>query len=213
MDIVLFGMQGSGKGTQGAMLAQKTGWKVFETGGVLRALASQDSELAKKVKSIMEAGNLVPTEVVMEIIANFIETEGGDDPIIFDGIPRSMDQAIPFDELMKKEGRDFLGVLIDIDQETALKRLTTRRICEGCKAVYVATYDKDECEKCGGKLITRSDDNPEAIQQRLENYAAKTVPVIEKYESEDKMLRINGLPTPDEVEIELENKLKEKGLI
>lgn len=209
MDLVFFGMQGSGKGTQGKLIAERHGLQVFETGAELRKLASEDSELGQKVKEIIEAGHLVPNEVVMEIIENFANTIPEGKSVLFDGIPRKMEQAETFNTLMGKLGREFMGVLIKISEEVALKRLTTRRICGECKAVYPAKYDQDSCEKCGGELVTRADDNVDSIKTRLEAYSGETLPVIQKYMEEGKMLEIDGEGTIEEVDALLEKTLKE----
>ncbi len=198
MDIVLFGIQGSGKGTLGKAVAEKYGLMVFETGGELRKLAQEDSDLGRKVKSIVEAGNLVPNEVVMDIIENFMQKLPAGKNVLFDGIPRKMVQAETFDALMKKYNRQMLGILIEVPEDVVMKRLMSRRICENCKTVYPAAYTKETCEKCGGKLVARNDDNPESIKTRIKAYFDETMPVIEHYEKEGKMLRMNGnLSIPD----------------
>lgn len=192
MDIVLFGIQGSGKGTLGKLVADKYGLVVFETGGELRKLSAEDSELGRKVKSIVEAGHLVPNEVVMDIIENFMGKLPAGKDVLFDGIPRKMEQAETFDALLGKLGRDMLGVLIEVPEQTVMKRLTSRRLCEKCKTVYPAAYAKDTCEKCGGKLVNRSDDNPESIKTRIKAYYDETMPVIDHYKKLNKMLTMNG---------------------
>jgi adenylate kinase len=192
MDIVLFGIQGSGKGTLGKMVAEKYGYLVFETGGELRKLSAQDSELGKKVKSIVEAGRLVPNEVVMDIIENFMTQVPAGKEVLFDGLPRKMEQAETFDALMDKLGRKFTGILIDVPEDIVMKRLMSRRICENCKTVYPSAYTKDKCEKCDGKLVARSDDNPESIKTRIRAYYDETTPVIEHYKKHGKMLVMNG---------------------
>lgn len=197
MDLIFFGMQGAGKGTLGKSIAAKYGLKIFETGGELRRLAAEDSELGRKIKSIIESGNLVSNEVVMEIVENFVENLEGDSPILFDGIPRSVEQAETLNALLDKHGREYKGVLIEIAKETALTRLTTRRICSACKTVYPATYTAEACE-CGAELITRKDDNPEAIEKRLELFQTETVPAINLYT--DRMITIDGEPTIEVVQ-------------
>jgi len=192
MDLVLFGIQGSGKGTLGKAVAEKYGYVIFETGGELRKLSSEDSELARTVKSIVESGKLVPNEVVMNIIENFMSKLPAGKNVLFDGIPRKMVQAETFDALMKKLGRDMIGVLIEVPEEVTMKRLMGRRICENCKTVYPGAYTKETCEKCGGKLITRSDDNAESIKTRIQAYYEETMPVIDHYKKMGKMLTMNG---------------------
>ena len=192
MDIVLFGIQGSGKGTVGKAVAEKFGFKIFETGSALRALSQETSELALKVKSIIEAGHLVPNEVVMDIIENFMQGLQPGEKVLFDGIPRKMEQAESFDALMQKHGRDFTGIFIEVPDEVAVKRLLTRRICKNCKNVYPASYEEKTCQKCGGELITRSDDNPESIKNRLQAFFDETMPVIQHYQKMGKMKKVNG---------------------
>jgi len=192
MDLVLFGMQGSGKGTQSKLIAEHCGLTIFETGAELRRLSTEDSDLARKVKTIIEAGNLVPTEVVMEIIADFLHHLPSGANALFDGIPRSDDQQKLFDELMQKEGRSFTGLLIELSEQEALKRLTTRRMCPSCKTIYPAAYTKDICEHDGSTLITRQDDTPDAIRVRIDTFLQKTVPVIEFYKAQNKMLVVRG---------------------
>lgn len=185
-------MQGAGKGTLGKAVAARYGLQFFETGAELRKLSASDSPLGQKVKSIIEAGHLVSNEVVMEIVENFIENLPEGASVLFDGIPRKVEQANSLNTLLQKHNRNYKGVLIEISEETALKRLTTRRICQGCKAIYPATYTAEECEKCGGQLVTRADDNPEAIQTRLQAFKTETIPAIELYK--DKLITINGEP-------------------
>ncbi len=192
MDLVLFGIQGSGKGTQSKLIAERCGLQIFETGAELRRLASENSELGLKVKGIIEAGHLVPTEVVMEIIADFLHNLPAGKAALFDGIPRSDDQQKLFDELMAREGRSFMGLLIELSEAEALKRLTTRRMCPSCKTIYPAMYTAETCEKDGSTLITRQDDTPDAIRVRIDTFMQKTVPVIEAYKAQGKMLIVKG---------------------
>lgn len=197
-------MQGAGKGTIGKAIAEKYNLQIFETGGALRALSQEDSELARKVKSIIEVGHLVPNDVVMEIVENFLSKLPQGTNILFDGIPRKVEQAESLNALLKKNGRAYRAVLLDISEETALKRLTTRRICKVCKTIYPADFTGEKCTAlingatCNGELITRSDDNPEAILTRLKAFRDETLPAMELYK--DGMIKINGEANIEEVE-------------
>ncbi len=213
MDIALFGIQGSGKGTIARAVCAKYGFHYFETGGELRKLASQDSELAQKVKAVMESGSLVSNEIVMEIIEDFMNSLPDDKPIVFDGIPRKPVQATTFDALMEKKDRDFMGILVEVPEDMAMERLTKRRVCSKCKSVYPADYKEEACEKCGGELVTRSDDNPESIKTRFHAYFDETYPVIEKYKSEDKLITIDGTPDIETVRDNVFTLLEEKELV
>ncbi len=197
-------MQGAGKGTLGKAVAQEFNLEIFETGGELRKLANEDSELAKKVKSIIEAGHLVPNEVVMEIVENFMENINSEKGILFDGIPRKVVQAESLNKLLSKHSREYKAVLINISEETALERLTTRRICKKCKHVYPSDFNGEHCtviqengEKCNGELITRSDDNIQSIKNRIDAFKNETIPAIELYS--DKLIKIDGEPSISEV--------------
>ncbi|MBT4917387.1 nucleoside monophosphate kinase [Candidatus Peregrinibacteria bacterium] len=197
MDLIFFGMQGAGKGTLGKYVAEKYGLEVFETGGALRTLAQEDSELGKKVKETIESGQLVSDELVMEIVEDFLGKLPEGKNMIFDGIPRTSHQAELLMALLDKYERQYKAVLIDIAKDTALTRLTTRRVCKDCKTVYAVNHEGDNC-KCGGELMTRADDNPEAIQKRLDTYENETVPAINKFE--DKLIKINGEPVIEKVQ-------------
>lgn len=207
MDIVLLGIQGSGKGTQSKFLQDQYGLVYFETGRELRKLSQEDSPLGQKVKSIIEAGHLVPSEVVMDIIADFMSKLPRGAQVLFDGIPRKKDQAEQFEQVMKDTGREFACVYITLSKEEAMKRLTTRRICEKCKTVYPATYTEETCSACGGKLITRSDDNPESIQNRINAFFNETTPVIEDYRARNMLVEVTGEQSIEDVTKELFSKL------
>lgn len=196
MDLIFFGMQGAGKGTLGKSLAKDFGLQIFETGAELRKLASEDSELGHKVKSIIEAGNLVSNEVVMEIVENFMNNLEGNSPILFDGIPRKVEQAQSLNALLEKHQREYKAVLINISKETALTRLTTRRIDPVTKEVFPADYPSDT-SPAGNALVTRKDDNPEAIETRLNLFETETKPAIELYQ--EKLIVIDGEPSIDQV--------------
>lgn len=208
-NFVLFGIQGSGKGTQGKIIAKKYGYTIFETGGELRKLIASGSHLGNKIKGIVEAGNLVDTSVIMEVIENFVKNIPADQAVLFDGLPRKMDQKIAFDTLMQKLGRDFVGVLIEISRNEAIQRLTSRRMCKSCKEIYPAFYKNDTCEKCDGELEMRQDDSDlNAIENRLNAYENETKPVIDGYFEEGKMISINGEQAIENVTSDLIEKVE-----
>lgn len=206
MDLVILGIQGSGKGTQSRILSHRYDMSVFETGAQLRRLAQEETDLGKKVKSIIEAGHLVPNEIVMDLVQNYIKNQNEGRLIIFDGIPRKKIQAETFDGLMNKDERDYKVVILEISEEEALRRLTRRRVCQNCKTVYPMMYDKETCE-CGGELKTRKDDNPESIKTRIEAYFEETMPVVKMYEEKGIIIKINGEQSINEVSQELFEKL------
>lgn len=209
MDYVLFGIQGSGKGTQGKILAEKIKAVYFETGGELRRLSSEDSPLGKKVKAIIDAGRLVPNEVVMEIVENFVaKDESSGAPIIFDGIPRNKEQSRTFEDLLGKLQRDYKGIYFELSREEAERRLISRRICAKCKTVFPASYKGGKCEKCVGELVTRFDDNISSIRTRLDIFYAETLPVINGWLASGKMLSIDASGTIEEITTDLMSKIE-----
>jgi len=192
MDIILFGIQGSGKGTQGKVLADKYGLKFFEMGGELRQIIDSKSPLGKKIKSIVASGNLVDDDTIMEVVGNFISNIPPEQPILFDGIPRTLKQSEKLLNLLAKNNRDAFAVLIKISENEAIKRLTQRRICKSCKGVYPPSYKLDKCQICGGDLTIRNDDNMESIKTRLSTYEKETVPVINSFYERDHLIEVDG---------------------
>ena len=205
-DIILFGMQGSGKGTQARILAEKFDYQIFETGGQLRKLATEASDLGYKVKEITTAGKLVPNEVVMEIVANFLQALDKNEQVIFDGIPRSESQRISLESEFVKVGRRPVAVYISLTRAEALKRLLERRTCVLCTKIFGVkdnAVDLLACPSCGGELKARADDTREAIETRLGVYEKETVPVIEKYREAVRLIEIDGTGEVDFVNAEI----------
>lgn len=207
MDIILFGIQGSGKGTQGKLLKDRYNMAYFETGEELRRLAKENTDLGKKVNEIISAGHLVPNEIVMEIVENFLKNVEKNTNIIWDGVPRKLKQAETLNELLESNGRKYKAVILDLSRDEAIKRLTTRRVCGDCREVYPANYKEDFCDKCGGELITRHDDNPQSIKNRVDAYLKETMPTVKMYDKKGELVKINGEPSIEEVSNELFEKL------
>lgn len=184
MDLIFIGIQGSGKGTQARILAEKKGYKIFETGGELRRLAKEDSPLGNKIKTIMEAGNLVSNDIVMEIVENFIQGIDPEQQVIFDGIPRSEEQRISLEKLLQKNNRDFQAIEIKLSEEVVMSRLLKRAQTEG-----------------------RADDNPETIKKRIENFYTHTEPLLHAWKKENKLHTIDGDNTVENVAISIEKTL------
>lgn len=193
MDIIMFGIQGSGKGTQGKILAERYGLKVFDMGSALRGMIVSDSELGNRIKDTVESGNLVSDDIIMEVVERFVETEGEGDNILFDGIPRTMTQAQKLLAILDAHKRDAFALEIKISEKEAIERLTKRRMCVNCKEIYPAFFKGDKCSECGGDLITRSDDsNLDSIRQRLHNFELETKPVIEDFYKRDRLIEVDG---------------------
>ncbi|MBD3328085.1 AAA family ATPase [Candidatus Peregrinibacteria bacterium] len=212
MDLVLFGIQGSGKGTIAKAVATEYGFELFEMGGELRKMAQEDSPLGKEVNETISAGHLVSDQLIMKIVENFLEQKSEDTKIIFDGIPRTMEQSKQFDEIMQKHSRSFNALLVDIPEEMAMKRLLNRRICVKGTETLPYPDNKEKCEAAGGQLVPRKDDNPESIKTRFKAYYDSTQPVIDKYKDQNKLLILDGTPEIPQVRKEAFALLEDKFL-
>ncbi len=186
-------MQGSGKGTQGKILAERYGLKVFEMGGALRTMIASKSELGNLIKDTVESGNLVSDEIIMKVVERFLEGEAKEQNILFDGIPRTMHQTEALLALLGSHGRDAFALDIKISEHEAIERLTKRRMCVGCKEIYPAFYKGASCSECGGELVTRSDDsNLDSISKRIHNFKTETMPVIQHFYKRDRLIEVDG---------------------
>ena len=206
MNIVIMGPPSSGKGTQAELLAKKKNLYHFSTGDALRQEVKSGSLLGKKISEIMDAGELVPPEIINEIVKKVINDHP--EGIIFDGYPRTLEQAKKLLELTIIDK----VILIIVNDETVIKRMSSRRICENCGAAYnlISLPPKKQgvCDKCGGKLVMRDDDKPEVIKKRLELYHNNTRPIINYFKEQGiNVVEINGEPSIEEVSKEIINNL------
>ncbi len=197
MRIVLLGAPGSGKGTQAKLIVEKYGIPQISTGDLLRAAVAAGTELGKRAKAAMEAGELVSDDIVLGMIRERLAEPDTEKGFILDGFPRNLAQAEALDRLLDELGKPLqAALLIDVPFDALLKRLTGRLTCEKCGAVYnIYTNPPKQdgiCDKCGGKLIHRADDNEETIRNRLQVYEQQTAPLIDYYERQGKLHRIDG---------------------
>jgi adenylate kinase len=209
LNLVLLGPPGSGKGTQGERLQEDYRLPYWATGDILRAAVKEGTEVGKEAKKYMDAGDLVPDEVLIGIIAERISSDEAGDGFILDGFPRTNGQAEALDEKMKELGRELTAaILIDVPEEEVVRRLGGRRTCKENGHVFHVEFDppKEEgiCDVCGGELIVRDDDKPEVIKHRLEQYHEKTAPLIDYYEKKGILHRVEGAKGPDEVEKQIQ---------
>lgn len=197
MRIVLLGAPGSGKGTQAKKLVDKYNVPQISTGDLLRAAVVAQTPLGRQAKAVMDAGQLVPNEIVLGMIRERLSNPDARNGFILDGFPRNVEQAQALDSLLSGMNQPIeKALLIDVDFDSLMQRLTGRLTCENCGAVFnqytnPPTLD-DQCDKCGGSLHHRSDDNEETIGKRLRVYESQTQPVIEYYGSQNKLSSVKG---------------------
>ena len=208
LNLVLLGPPGSGKGTQGERLQEDFDLPYWATGDILRAAVRDGSELGQKAKEFMDAGDLVPDELIVDVIGERIATKEAEDGFILDGFPRTTGQADSLDAKFGELGRELsAAILIDVGEEEVIRRLGGRRTCVKAAHIFHVEFDPPEkegvCDVCGGELIIRDDDKPEVIRKRLETYTEKTEPLVERYESAGKLRRVDGDKPPDEVAEEI----------
>jgi adenylate kinase len=182
MNIVLFGKPGAGKGTQATLLAEALGLPTLATGDVLRAAVREGTALGKAAKSAMDRGDLVPDDVILGIIRDTLAKPEYSRGVILDGVVRTVPQAEGLQRMFSDLGQDVDVILaFDVDNEEIVRRLSGRTVCEKCQTPYTGREPGARCDKCGGMLVRRADDEPAAIRRRLEVYEAQTAPVFEWY--------------------------------
>lgn len=200
MRLVLLGAPGAGKGTQAATLSKHFGVPHIATGDLFRANQQEGTELGLLAKSYMERGLLVPDEVTVRMLLERISRSDCARGYVLDGFPRTVSQA----EALAKQGQSIdRAVYVNVSTEELMRRLGGRWICRQCQTPYheVASPPKvaGRCDRCGGELYQRADDQPESIRKRLEVYFSETAPVIDYYRAQDKLVEVNGEQSIEEV--------------
>ena len=196
MKLILLGAPGAGKGTQADILCKELDIPTISTGNILRAAIKNGTPTGMKAKAFMDEGKLVPDDVIIGIITERVAEEDCKNGYILDGVPRTIAQA----ESLEKAGIVFDDVIsIEISDEVIMERMSGRRVCEHCGASYhlVAVPPKQEgiCDKCGGKLIQRHDDEPETVKHRLEVYHQETEPLKDFYAKRGLLKSVENQPT------------------
>jgi adenylate kinase len=198
MRLILFGPPGVGKGTQAQILSQKLNIPHISTGDILREAVKNQTELGLKAKSFMDKGELVPDDVMIGIIKEVLSSERCKNGFILDGFPRTLNQAKALDEMFKELNIKLDYVIsIEVDDDEIIKRLTNRRTCRNCGAVYNLLIDHipedNKCPRCGGELYQRSDDNLDIIKNRLKVYRESTQILLEYYDKKGILKKVNGV--------------------
>jgi len=212
LNLVLLGPPGSGKGTQGERLQDDLELPYWATGDILRAAVREGTELGRAAKEYMDRGDLVPDEVIVGMIGERIASDEAADGFILDGFPRTAPQAEALAAKLEELGRELTAVLlIDVGDEEVERRLGGRRTCAENGHVFHVEFNPPEregiCDVDGSELIVRDDDKPEVIRHRLEQYPAKTAPLIEHYDGHSLLRRVDGAAPPETVADEIRRTL------
>ncbi|MDQ6951239.1 MAG: adenylate kinase [Mariprofundales bacterium] len=205
MNVVLFGPPGVGKGTQGVRLTKDYQLTLLATGDLLRSEVKSGTSLGMKAKAFMDAGGLVPDDVVVGMIESRLVDQGG---LLLDGFPRNTAQAEALDRMLASHGQQLDRVVfLCAEQDVLVERLCGRRVCRGCGRGFHLQYDSpkvsDVCDHCGGELYQRDDDHAEVISQRLAVYEEQTAPLASYYEGRTGFYRIDGSASLEQVHAEL----------
>ncbi len=196
MKLILLGAPGAGKGTQADIISRKLEIPTISTGNILRAAIREGTPVGVKAKAIIEAGQLVPDDVIMGIVAERVAKDDCKNGYILDGVPRTVAQA----DALAEHGIDVdCALCIDVPDEVIEKRMSGRRTCSVCSATYHVESNPPKvegvCDACGGALTIRKDDMPETVKNRLAVYHAQTEPLLAYYEARGKLVRVKGEAT------------------
>lgn len=211
MRIILLGAPGAGKGTQGALLAKNHGVERISTGDLLREAVRKDTDLGRQAKQYMDAGELVPDDVILGMVREVLGQLG--QGFILDGFPRTVDQADGLDRILDDLGIDLDAVVvIKVGDDELVRRLSGRRSCPECNEVYNVHFDPPQeegiCDDCGAELVQRSDDQPETVKNRIDVYNRQTHPLIAYYEESDVPVEyVDGEGAVNQIQTEIEEAL------
>lgn len=206
MNVILLGPPGVGKGTQGVLLAEGKHWKHMATGDILRSHRREGTPLGREAQKYMDAGELVPDQLIVAMVKDTLAGLPAAQGVVFDGFPRTVPQAEALDAALGEIGRQVDRVVVlEAEDEVLVKRIAGRRSCPDCGSVFNVYMNppvqEDVCDKCGGSLVHRPDDNPETVQNRLNVYSAQTEPLVRFYEGRnDVMARIPGVGSVEEIQ-------------
>jgi adenylate kinase len=197
MYIVMLGAPGAGKGTQAGMLSQEMGLPHIASGDLFRQALEERTEIGLLAKSYMNKGELVPDEITIKMILGRIDQPDCASGCVFDGFPRTLHQAKVLDEALGGQGKSIdRAIYIEVPNEELVKRLSGRWLCRTCQTPYhmISSPPKvpGKCDKCGGELYQRSDDKEETVKERLNVFFAQTVPILDYYKKQGKLIRVNG---------------------
>ena len=206
-NLIFLGPQGSGKGTQAKLLADRLNLVVIDTGATLREIAKTDTDLGRRVAETINRGRLVEPELAEEVVRQKVEKISTEQGIVIDGFPRSLEQYTLMKRFWPQTKRaDYQVIFIDLTLDASIERLGKRVTCELCGSVYIVG-EFESCQNCGGNLVHRADDEPDAIAKRLELFPSQTKPLLQQLEREGKIIKIDGAPSIEEVQADILKKL------
>jgi len=213
MKLVMLGAPGAGKGTQATLISKKYNVPHISTGDILRDSVAKKTELGMKAKAFMDAGELVPDQLVIDIVKERLGEKDCGNGFILDGFPRTVTQAQVLQDVLERMNRKLDAVLdIEVSEEELVRRLTQRRQCRNCGEIYHLIYNPPKndsiCDKCKGEVYQRADDEEVAIKKRLEEYRKKTQPLISYYQELDISKIIDGAQPTEEVFNDIEKVLE-----
>lgn len=213
MNLILLGPPGAGKGTQAKMLCAHYEIPQISTGDILREAVRQQSPMGVKAKSYMDAGSLVPDEVVVGIVRERLQQSDCRKGFVLDGFPRTVAQADALKAALDESGQSLDAVIsLEVDAEALVERLTGRRTCKECGRGYHIKFDppsqEGACDACGGQLVQREDDREETIRHRLAVYREQTAPLIDYYRSQGLLRQVDGMAPMDAVQAEIRKILR-----
>lgn len=208
MTIVFLGPPASGKGTQAARFAEAHGFTHFDMGGALREEIASGSDLASEIRKYTDAGKLVPLAIIRKLVEQVFERNEGTS-MLLDGFPRSMEQADVLEDVLTAEGRDLdVAIFVDVPEDELMQRVINRRFCPECGRVYnLRTLRPKEdgfCDDDGAQLMQRRDDTEDVMAERLRVYHEQTQPILERYEQEGVLSRVDGTAGVESVGLQIE---------
>jgi adenylate kinase len=197
MYVVILGAPGAGKGTQADILSQQMNLPHIASGDLFRQALEEQTEVGLLAKSYMDKGELVPDEITIRMILERIDRPDCASGCLFDGFPRTLHQAEVLDKAFQEQGKSIdKAMYIEVPTEELVKRLSGRWLCRNCQTPYHAISSPPKvpgkCDKCGGELYQRADDKEETVKERLKVFFAQTIPILDYYEKQNKLVRVNG---------------------
>ncbi len=198
MNIIILGPQGSGKGTQAELLAKKFKLEHIDMGRYLREAASLKTSLGREINEIINIKKeLVSDRILKKVVEIKLKELPREQGIVFDGVPRNKNQLVYVEEVITEVGRKInLVIALDLSEVESIERIAARRVCSQCKKVYILGKDQEAksgiCSQCGGLVVQRVDDTPEGVKKRLRIFKEETLPIINYYQKQDKLIKIDG---------------------